>query len=429
MAGVASGRVEAKLPRERREHVKQAVARFTEARGVGRSDATAGAPCDFLILRYGRPEPDALMHALVPAGALPRTASSRSVSPRAFPETATRAEDSLKRARRQPRGVLHKSLKRQLYALQYNAFRVRMSASRDMVAVVWNGLTGTRLAFAAAARDARRPCLFVERAPLPGRLTVDPQGVNAASSLPRDPGFYRQWAARTQPPPAAGWRRLGTDLVARSARRSGIGQTRATSDLAAQRFLFCPLQVQDDTQVTRFSGWCDGMDGFLAALSDAVENLPSGWSLRVKEHPSSRRSLAPRLTDMQARHGDRLVVDNRTDTFEQVAASRGVVTLNSSVGLQAFFHDKPVVVLGDALFRIPGVVRPADGPEDLAALFAQPDDIGFDPDLRDAFMRYLDEVYYPPVTTDATGRPFVDPARIAPKIAAARAIAAGHVAP
>lgn len=384
---------------------------------------------DYIVLRYGRPDPDALLGAVIPAGASVQPVSSRTMRLPGFAETAARAAESLHRARRQPRNIVHRTLKRSLYALQYNAFRARMEATPDIVALVWNGLTGTRLAFAAAACDAGRACLFVERAPLPGRLTVDPQGVNAASSLPRDPCFYRDWAAATPPPPSPDWRRLGADLVARASRRSGVGQARADGDLATQPFLFCPLQVQDDTQVTRFAGWCGGMDGFLAALSDAVVHLPTGWHLRLKEHPSSKRSMAATLAGMQTRHGDRVIVDNATDTFAQVAASRGVVTLNSSVGLQAFFHDRPVIVLGRALFRIPGVVHPADGPEDLAALFACPDDIGHDPALRNAFMRYLDEVYYPPVTTDAQGRPVIDQARIAPKIAAARAIAAARSAP
>lgn len=373
-----------------------------------------------IVLRYGRAEPDAILNAVVPAGVPVQHMSSRAVRLRGFAETAERAAECLRRARRQPGPGIHRTLKLWLYAAQYNAFRVRMAATPGAVAIVWNGLTGTRLAFASAARDAGRACIFVERAPLPGRITVDPHGVNAASSLPRDAAFYLDWAQATPRPAGPGWRQLGGSLVARASRRAGIAQGKADSTLSGRPFLFCPLQVPDDTQVTRFAGWCGGMDGFLGALSDAVAHLPDGWHLRLKEHPSSKRSLAPALTDMQARHGARVVIDNTTDTFEQVAAARGVVTLNSSVGLQAFFHDKPVIVMGEALFRIPGVISPADGPGQLGQLFAHPGDLGFDVDLRDAFMRYLDEVYYPPVTTDAAGTPTIDPARLAATFAAAR---------
>jgi capsular polysaccharide export protein len=378
----------------------------------------------YIVLRYGRTDPDALLRAVVPRGGKVLYLSSRALRLRGFAETAERAVESVRRARRQPGPGLHRTLKLWLYTAQYNAFRARMETTPGAVAVVWNGLTGTRLAFASAARDAGLACIFVERAPLPGRITVDPQGVNAASSLPRDAEFYRAWALSAPPPAGPGWRDLGAGLVARASRRSGVSQGKADDTLSDRPFLFCPLQVQDDTQITRFAGWCGGMEGFLQALSDAVDHLPGGWHLRLKEHPSSKRSLSAALVQMQDRHGARIVIDNTTDTFEQVAASRGVVTLNSSVGLQAFFHDKPVIVLGEALFRLPGVICPADGPDQLARLFSEPENLGYDAELRDAFMRYLDEVYYPPVTTDAAGRPVIDPARLAPKLAAARAIAA-----
>ncbi len=374
-----------------------------------------------IILRYGRKDPDDILDAVARDCGQAVHVSSRAVGVRSFPETADRADESLARARRVPANRLHRFLKRQLYSAQYNAFRARFGATPGAIGVVWNGLTGTRLAFAAAARDSGRGCLFVERAPLPGRITVDPAGVNAASSLPRDPDFYRHWARAAAPPPNPGWRCLGEALVARTSRRSGVAQGRPDTDLAARPFLFCPLQVQDDTQVTRFAGWCGGMDGFLAALSDAVAHLPTGWHLRFKEHPSSKRSLAAPLAAIKARHGDRVIVDNATDTFAQVAAARAVVTLNSSVGLQAFFHDRPVIVVGEALFRIPGVVHPAASREELSALFAHAAHLEFDEPLRDAFMRYLDEVYFPAVTLDPDGRLMIDPVRLAPKVAAARA--------
>lgn len=382
-----------------------------------------------IVLRYGRRDPDAVLDAVARSIGAAVHVSSRTLKFRPFPETAVRADESLRRARRVPRNPVHGILKRQLYRAQYNAFRARFAATPGAIAVVWNGLTGTRLAFAAAARDAGRGCLFVERAPLPGRITVDPAGVNAASSLPRDPAFYRRWATAHPTPAGPGWRDLGAALIARSSRRSGITQGTPRGDLTERPFLFCPLQVQDDTQVTRFAGWCGGMDGFLAALSEAVAHLPAGWHLRLKEHPSSKRSLSAPLAAMMARHGDRILVDNATDTFAQVAAARAVVTLNSSVGLQAFFHDRPVIVLGEALFRIPGVIRPADTQAALSALFEQAADLDYDAALRDAFMRYLDEVYYPAITIGPDGWATIDPRRLAPKIAAAQAVRAARPAP
>ena len=53
----------------------------------------------------------------------------------------------------------------------------------DAVAVAWNGLGGSRQAFLLAARDAGLGTLACELAPFPGRITIDPRGVNAVRVL------------------------------------------------------------------------------------------------------------------------------------------------------------------------------------------------------------------------------------------------------
>ena len=311
---------------------------------------------------------------------------------RDYPETAARVAAALARAKRQPKGALARWLKRQLIRGQYNWARAYFSRHPQAVAVAWNGLTGSRMAYLAGARDAGAATLYAELAPLPGRITLDPQGVNAEGSVPQDPEFYRRWAANHD---VAGWREIGAGLTARESRRADVGQAGAEG-LPDAPFLFCPLQVPDDSQVTLFAGWCGGMAGFLSALGQAVARLPEGWHLRVKEHPSAKVPLGLLLAPLVA--GGRVVIDNATDSFAQVAASRAVVTLNSSMGLQAFFHDKPVITLGRAFFNLPGLVSHAESQAALEALFAAPETLGYDADLRAAFVAWLGAVYYPRFT-------------------------------
>ncbi|MBL8561893.1 MAG: capsular biosynthesis protein [Gemmobacter sp.] len=311
---------------------------------------------------------------------------------RDYPETPARVAAALARAKRQPKGSVARWLKRQLIRGQYNWAREYFSRHPQAVAVAWNGLTGSRMAYLAAARDAGAATLYAELAPFPGRITLDPQGVNAEGSVPQAPEFYREWAAHHD---VAGWREVGAGLTARESRRADVRQAGAEG-LPDAPFLFCPLQVPDDSQVTLFAGWCGGMAGFLQALGRAAERLPGGWHLRLKEHPSAKMPLGPLLGPLVA--GGRVVIDNATDSFAQVAASRGVVTLNSSMGLQAFFHDKPVITLGRAFFNLPGLVAHADSLPALEALFAAPDALGYDADLRAAFIAWLGAVYYPRFT-------------------------------
>lgn len=334
---------------------------------------------------------------------------------RDYPETAARVAAALARAKRQPKGPLARWLKRQLIRGQYNWARAYFSRHPQAVAVAWNGLTGSRMAYLAGARDAGAATLYAELAPLPGRITLDPRGVNAEGSVPQEPDFYRKWAAGHD---VAGWREIGAGLTARASRRADVGQTGAEA-LPDTPFLFCPLQVPDDSQVTLFAGWCGGMAGYLAALGRAAERLPQGWHLRVKEHPSAKVPLGPLLAPLVA--GGRVVIDNATDSFAQVAASRGVVTLNSSMGLQAFFHDKPVVTLGRAFFNLPGLVCHVESQATLEALFAAPEALGFDADLRAAFVAWLAAVYYPRFTWPGGA---ADAADLAARLQQARAEAA-----
>ena len=341
------------------------------------------------------------------------------LSLRGFPESGARTRAALAVAKRQPKGRLGRWLKFALIWMQYNWARRYFARHPGWVAMCWNGLTGSRRAFMEGARDAGAPRLFAELAPFPGRVTLDPEGVNAANSVPREAQFFRDWAAGAPERQGEGWRSLGANLTARASRRADVGQSGAEALAEAGPFLFVPLQVPNDSQITLFAGWVKSVEGMLAALADASQNLPQGWHIRIKEHPSARASLAEPLEAAVSRAGGRLVVDNRTDTFEQVKASGGGITINSSVGLQAFFHDKPVIVLGAAYFAIEGLVHVADGQASLAALLKAPERLAFDPALRAGFMNFLDQVYYPRATTDAEGNVTVSPEDARARLAAA----------
>jgi capsular polysaccharide export protein len=303
------------------------------------------------------------------------------LSPFGWPETRTRVDAALARAKKPGRSALGKAVKRLLLTGQYNWSRRYFTRHPDRVAVAWNGLTGGRKVFLDAARDAGAAVLYAELSPFPGRITLDPAGVNAESSVPQEPDVFLNQ-------PRTEWRTMGAAMVARPSRRIDVGQ--GAGDLPQTPFLFCPLQVPDDSQVRLFAGWCRTYPGFIAALTQAVHHMPLGWHLRLKEHPSAKESLGPILEPLLAT--GRAVVDNETDSFAQLAASRGVVTLNSSMGLQAFFHDKPVVTLGKAFYALPGLVTPCADQSQLNASFSGP--ISFDPALRDGFMAWLDN-YYP----------------------------------
>ncbi|WP_147124505.1 capsular biosynthesis protein [Shimia ponticola] len=306
-----------------------------------------------------------------------------------FPETAERVDVAMKRAKRQPKG-LGRSIKQGLIKRQYNWARAHFEQNGG-IAVCWNGLTGSRRAYMEAARDAGAGRLFAELAPFPGYVTLDSTGVNAESSVPRTKAGLGDVGL-------SGARRaeMAKALVARAARTARVDQTQR--DLPDEPFLFCPLQVPNDSQIQVFGGWVGSVEGFVGALAQASLKLPDGWHLRVKEHPSSKVSMAGPLEAAVSVAGGRLIVDNGTDTFAQVRASRGVITVNSSIALESFLLGKAVVVTGQAYFAEEGLVTPAGSQARLNAICGDPDVLAFDDDHRAAILGYLLDRYYVPVT-------------------------------
>ena len=79
----------------------------------------------------------------------------------------------------------------------------------------------------------------------------------------------------------------------------------------------------------------------------------------------------------------------------QVRASRLVLTVNSSVGLEAMLLGARVGVMGEAFWAIPGCVAPAGTSAELAQLLGNPDAAAFDDAARNALLSFLVAEYYP----------------------------------
>ena len=281
-------------------------------------------------------------------------------------------------------------LKRWFLQMQSNWAHHVFRRDDRVVFMVWNGIKGHRFLLAEAAKHLGQSVVYLEEAPLPGRLTIDFQGVNYGCSLPRDVAFYRTWADQTNAD-LTSWRKLGQGIVARKAVvRTDVGQIDA--DLSGENFIFVPLQVPGDSQITVYGDWIESVDAMIDHLKTASEALPDGWHLRIKEHPSSRISFGDKLSRCAS---DKFRVDNASNTFAQVAASGGVLNVNSSVGLQSFYFDKPVIVLGHAFYGFDDLTIKAHSPEHLGELLSKPDTLSFNAEARDAFMSYLDQEYFP----------------------------------
>ncbi|MBC7675855.1 MAG: hypothetical protein H7173_07330, partial [Rhodoferax sp.] len=117
-----------------------------------------------------------------------------------YDTTAQRAAEAYAAAQKPSPFKFAASIQQKIYGWQYNGSRAYFECHKDVVAVAWNGLNGSRRAFMEGARDAGARTLYFELAPFKGHITCDPQGVNQMNSLPRNIEYYRNWMSKMTVP-------------------------------------------------------------------------------------------------------------------------------------------------------------------------------------------------------------------------------------
>ena len=311
--------------------------------------------------------------------------------PTAKPNSDEHAETALRSARRIPSGRIGTRLKRLFLRWQYNWIYRFLERRRPRQIFIYNGFNGVNYLARAACEELDIEALYFERAPFQDRIQIDSLGVNFQSSIPRDTKIYRTFEKGELTESRTPRQYITRD--AENVKSYPKSDSRIKDELRNRTYLFCPLQVPRDTQVTVFGGWIGNMPEFLIALNEASRHLPKGMTLRIKEHPSSPISFSDQLARFD---NHRLVLDNQSDTGELIAHSQGVITVNSSVGLEAFLFDKPVITLGQAFYSFADLALQASSQLRLNELMADIENLSWNQDLREKFIEYLN-FWFPPL--------------------------------
>jgi capsular polysaccharide export protein len=123
-------------------------------------------------------------------------------------------------------------------------------------------------------------------------------------------------------------------------------------------FFLVPLQVHNDAQI-QFHSHYDSIECFIqeVMLSFALSHCPE--RLVIKHHPMDRghTNYTGYINKLAKELGIAKQVayihDQHLPTL--LKACKGVVTINSTTALQAFYHEAPVKVMGNAFFNMPGL--------------------------------------------------------------------------
>ena len=240
--------------------------------------------------------------------------------------------------------------------------------------------------------------VFEEGYVRPDHITLEGGGINAYSTLPRDKNFYLAYPAKQSDDPlkvghvfwyATLWAVLYYLVSSilkpsfphyRHHRRLAIRemfpwirglwrkcyyrvkerhvQDRLLTEYSG-RFFLVPLQVYYDAQIRVHSNY-PSIESFIhEVVSSFAKDADPDMALVIKHHPMDRayRDYTQLWESLSEGYGlqGRLLYVHDLHLPHVLPHARGVVVVNSTVGLSALLYDVPVKVCGRAIYDIPGI--------------------------------------------------------------------------
>jgi len=263
----------------------------------------------------------------------------------------------------------------------------------------------------------------------PDWITFEKDGMNGCSLFPKDPVEIRQLASGLPPAELAqiyqdsfwtmavadmvyhfgnyffwwlypGYRRpyrrdhpllhylsIGWRILFAGANNRMAEQRLAELKASGARFFVFPMQLEHDFQIVSYSPFTRLEDAISLIENSFAQHAPAHMRLLVKLHP-----LEPGLKNWRKivfRKARELGIGNRVDFIDGgrlgdiITHSEGMITINSTAGINALMLGRPVKTLGAAIYDIAGLT--CQGSIDSFWTTATPPD----PKLVEAFLKVL----------------------------------------
>lgn len=251
---------------------------------------------------------------------------------------------------------------------------------------IWNGTSIFDLPVIDFARKYNINTFFFEIANLPGKIFVDKKGTNARSDLYNDKRILETYNIDEKS--FIEWKKnylqkkLCNHIVLQAKKRkyaalisfidiiysvciSGIEYDSSfllervlskfyhkkldifydNVDYDKMNYIFFPLQVSNDSQILIHSD-ISLRDSVLYAIKEAKEK---NLELVIKPHPAEHnQKIFKEICKLKEKHKFYFINDN---TFKLIKYAKKVITINSTVGLEAKICGKEVEILGRAFYK------------------------------------------------------------------------------
>lgn len=258
----------------------------------------------------------------------------------------------------------------------------------DWITLERDGMGGDSR-FPRDAAEIRRLAAGLPRADLTERLQDDfPRQArwdvlyHLANMLPWPFPHYRSHHLHH---PLATYAGIGRRLLRRRAEYAE--GARALEIVAGRPYWVFAMQMETDFSVRAYSTFKDMDTPVAKSVRSFAHHAPADALLIVKVHPLDPclKRWSRRIPAIAAAAGvpNRVLLAHHGALDAMLAGSRGLVTVNSTVGLRALVLNRPVKALGQAVWDVPGLSH--QGPLDLFWSEAEAPD----PALRDDFLAAL----------------------------------------
>lgn len=243
--------------------------------------------------------------------------------------------------------------------------------------LVWNGSLMPMSVLRLAAEKQEVPVTYFENGFFSGTIQVDNMGINGNNSVSRDTNFYIENVESDSED-------LSFEYNIREQKNQKYNlQTK----IADKPYIFVPMQVPSDMQVTELSNWIKSMDQFYEVLCEVATTSPE-LHFVVKEHPSFKLSIQ----DIVEPH-PQIEFANAEVTETLIEGASAVITINSTVGIEAVSMGKKVITLGEACYNLKGLVQHARNMKEFSCAVEQLVEWDYDEDLRSKFLSYVVNEY------------------------------------
>lgn len=233
---------------------------------------------------------------------------------------------------------------------------------------VWNGKKFRQAILVLAAKQQHKKVIYFETGPLPGYSAIDPVGVDYFSAIPREATFYLARSMKNKP--------------------FRLEQSFQRPESLPEHYTFVPFQVVEDSNIYLHSPWIKDMRQLYNVLVQACETNPT-LQFVIKPHPA----CPEKYDDLFENPHPRIQFVQNAPSQALVQHADAVLTINSTVGMEALIARKKVIVLGQAIYGFSPLTCPVTDQPTLNKALAAVEDWTLDTHLVDHYLDYLAEDY------------------------------------